>query len=69
MNCTLRTLLTWPVYTPTSSPEEPSAAALQKLLRMSQRRTELSMDAEATRLLSGLKARLVMLSVWPRSSL
>ena len=69
MNCTLRTLLICPVYTPTSSPEEPSAGVLQHVLLMSQTRTELSMEAEAIRPLSGLKARLVMLSVWPLSSL
>lgn len=69
MNCTLRTLLICPVYTPTSSPEEPSAGVLQYVFLMSQTRTELSMDAEAIRLLSGLKVRLVMLSVWPLSSL
>lgn len=69
MNWTFSTLLVFPVYSPTSSPDEPSAGVPPWEFRMSHTRTELSMDDDATRLLSGLKDRLVTLSVCPRRSL
>lgn len=63
MNWTLSTLLVFPVYIPTSSLDEPSAAVPPWEFQMSHTLTELSIDEDATRLLSGLKDKLVTLSV------
>lgn len=69
INWTLSTLLVFPVYIPTNSLDELSADVPPCELRMSHTRTELSIDEDATRLLSGLKDRLVTLSVCPLRSL
>lgn len=63
MNWTLSTLLVFPVYSPTSSLDEPSADVPPWEFQMSHTLTELSIDEDATRLLSGLKDKLVTLSV------